>query len=93
MISVFTFLQEVFDSEDLDSFVDNYANGKLISFNDAVILLKKEPATTNTIDGAFTWENTDEGHDFWSDINEDFVYHFDDNLKQIEDRYLNLLPI
>jgi len=38
MISVFTFLQEVFDSEDLDSFVDNYANGKLISFNDAVIL-------------------------------------------------------
>jgi hypothetical protein len=93
MISVFTFLQEVFDSEDLDSFVNNYGNGKSISFNDAVILLKKEAVTVNTIDHAFPWSDTEEGYDYWCDINDNFVYNYDNNLKQIEDRRLNLLPI
>jgi hypothetical protein len=93
MISVFTFLQEVFNSEDLDSFVNNYGNEKSISFNDAVLLLKKEVVTSNTIDHAFPWSDTEEGYEYWNDINDNFVYNYDNNLKQIEDKYLNLLPI
>ncbi len=93
MISKYEVLKEFLDSSDLDLFIDNYARHACINYTDTILKLKTQSITPNTIDDAFTWENTDEGHDYWSDINYSFVDSYSDNLKQIEDRYLNLLPI
>ncbi len=93
MISTYVFLQEFLNPEDFNSFVDNYSNKRRLSYTDTILELKNEAPNPNTIDGAFTWEDTYEGHDYWGDINYNFVDSYSDNLKQIEDRYLNLLPI
>jgi hypothetical protein len=93
MISKYEVLKEFLDSSDLDLFIDNYARHACINYTDTILNLKRQSISPNTIDDAFTWENTDEGHDYWSDLNESFVIDYEHYLKKIENKYLNLLPI
>jgi|688.fasta_scaffold2030349_1 hypothetical protein len=93
MISKYEVLKEFLDSSDLDLFIDNYARHACINYTDTILKLKTQSIAPNTIDDAFTWENTDEGHEYWSDLNSAFVDNYEDYVRKAESKYLNLLPI
>jgi len=76
MISNYLMLQEILSKDDLNAFINNYADYNSKDEEEVISHLSKTDAYEDIIDDAFNWENTDEGYGYWEDINCDYKRMF-----------------